>query len=499
MSFLELSHISKSFGLVRALSDINLTIEEGKIHAFVGENGAGKSTLAKIICGVLSHDSGNMQLMGRTVNYGSPREAIFDGISAIQQELTVVPALTVIQNVYLGLEGALFSFPNKRHQKMAYTELCRRSKFELPGDEKVSSLSHADKKKVEILRAIARDAKLIIFDEPTASMGAEDAEKLHKIINDLRDSGTTIIYISHFLKEVLKLSNTITVLRNGNLIKTSPASQETPASLVASMLGKEVNVGFPPKPVIKPKARQVLSVSGLTRAPDFIDISFTINEGEIVGLAGLVGSGRTEIARAVFGIDNYDSGEIRYFGETIKIKNSTEAIKLGIALLPESRKTQGLVMQLPVGNNVTLPHLGSVSKLSWIDGKKEYIQTREILEKLDVRPPIPKVPITSLSGGNQQKTVFAKWLFRSPKLLIADEPTCGVDVNARRGIYSIITSLAEQGMSVLIISSENEEIIGLAHRAYVISHGRISAELQGDNLNEKSIMEAAFSNEEKIN
>jgi rhamnose transport system ATP-binding protein len=492
MTYLELNHISKSFGAVKALMNINLSINQGTIHGLVGENGAGKSTLGKIITGIIQFDEGNIVLNGHSVRFGSPRDAMMHGIAGIQQEVTLVPHMTVLGNVFLGIEDTTYGLVRFKKLNRDFVNLCNDSGFTLPPDVSVASLSTANKKKVELLRALARNAKLIIFDELTASLGPDDAKKLVSEIRNLRDKGTTVIYISHFLEEVLELADEVTVLRNGELIKTSPASQETKNSLVSSMVGQEVNLEFPPKSIPSSISREVLSVSSLTRRGAFDNISLSIKEGEIVGLAGLVGSGRTEIARAIYGAYPIDSGEIKFFNQHTRIKSPYDAIRTGIMLLPENRKTQGLIMQFSVGENVTLPHLDSVSKYSLLNMKQEYRQTCAILNRVDVRPPVPKTSIRYLSGGNQQKVMFAKGLFKPPHLLIADEPTCGVDVNARRAIYSIITSSAKDGMAVLLISSDAEEIVGLAHRAYVLSNGKINAVLEGDKITLESIIKAEF-------
>jgi ABC-type sugar transport system ATPase subunit len=498
MPYLELKHISKSFGAVKALTDINLSIDEGTIHAMVGENGAGKSTLGKIVTGVLHFDEGNIALDGRAVRFGSPRDAMIHGIAGIQQEVTLVPHMTVLENVFLGIEETRNGLLLTKKLKRDYAELCNDSGFNLPTDVSVASLSTADKKKVELLRALARNAKLIVFDELTASLGPDDSKKLISIIRNLRDKGTTIIYISHFLEEVLGLADEVTVLRNGGLVKTSSVSQETKNTLISSMVGQEIDLEFPPKSIPSSNSREVLSVSGLSRKGVFDDISLTIREGEIVGLAGLVGSGRTEIARAIYGANPFDSGEIKFLDRSVRIKSPNDAIRAGIMLLPENRKIQGLVMQFSVGQNVTLPHLDSISKSSVINIKQEFKQTCAILNKFDVRPPVPQKSIRYLSGGNQQKVMFAKGLFNPPYLLIADEPTCGVDVNARRAIYSIITSLVKEGMAVMLISSEAEEIVGLAHRAYVLSNGRITSVLEGEEITVESIIKAEFNMKEDI-
>lgn len=492
MTFITLNQISKSFGAVRALWNINLSIQEGSIHALVGENGAGKSTLGKILTGVLEFDEGDILLGENSVRFGSPRDAMLHGIAGIQQEVTLVPHMTVIENVYLGIEDSRYGFLPNKEIRRNYTSLCNDTGFMLPPDTRVASLSTANKKKVELLRALARNAKLIIFDELTASLSSDDSRKLISEIRDLRDRGTTILYISHFLEEVLDLADEVTVLRNGELVRTSSASQETKSTLVASMVGREISLEFPPKSVVPSDAREVLSVSGLSHRGVFQDISLSIKEGEIVGLAGLVGSGRTEIAKAIYGALPIDSGEIKFLNKRVKIKSPYEAIRAGISLLPENRKVQGLIMQLSVGENITLPFLDSVCKYYLINSRQEYRKTRAILDRFDVRPPVPQKNIRHLSGGNQQKVMFAKGLFKPPHLLIADEPTCGVDVNARRAIYEIITSLVKEGMAVLLISSDAEEIVGLAHRAYVLSNGKISSILEGEDITLESIVKAEF-------
>jgi ABC-type sugar transport system ATPase subunit len=430
----ELCGISKRFGGVQALADVRLSIVRGTVHGLVGENGAGKSTLGKIICGVIQADEGQIVVDGHPVSFGSPREALTAGIAMIQQEIALVPKLTVLRNVLLGIESNRAGMLNEPETRRRFEELNARSGFALPADRMVSELSVADQKKVEILKAIARNARLIVMDEPTAALADDETEKLIEIVRSLRQAGTTIVYVSHFLKEVLSVADTVTVLRNGELIRTAAAADETLDSLVTAMLGREMSLTFPPKSFPPPDAPVVFAVRDLARTGIVEGISFDIRAGEIVGLAGLVGSGRSEVARAIFGADRRDSGRLEIDGHAVRIDSPTAAVRAGIAMLPESRKTQGLLMRLGIGHNVTLPHLGSISQGTVVRQRRETGETTRLLQDLDVRPPEPKARADSLSGGNQQKVLFAKWLFRRPRLLIADEPTHGVDVAAKLAI-----------------------------------------------------------------
>ncbi|MEJ2555620.1 MAG: sugar ABC transporter ATP-binding protein [Anaerolineae bacterium] len=496
----EVRGISKRFGGVEALKDIRLAIKRGSIHGLVGENGAGKSTLGKIISGVLRPDAGELVVDGQPVHYASPRDALTNGITMIQQEIALVPKLKVLENVYLGIESHRAGVVQGRDIRRRFKELIATSAFDLPAGIPVSQLSIADQKKVEILKAVARNARLIVMDEPTAALPDNEAAKLIEIVRSLREVGTTIIYVSHFLEEVLSVADTVTVLRNGELIRTAPAKDETPDSLVTAMLGRSMSLTFPPKSFPPPDAPVVFSVRHLSRRGGIEDISFDIHAGEIVGLAGLIGSGRSEVARTIFGADRRDAGVTEIDGQPIKIDSPRDAVRAGIALLPESRKDQGLLMKLLIGHNVSLPHLNTVSHGILVQNRREHRETAKLLEYLDVKPPQPTARVDSLSGGNQQKVLFAKWLFRRPRLLIADEPTHGVDVGAKRAIYNLITTLAKEGMAVLLISSELEEVLGLAHRVLVMRLGKIVAELEdsldGDStLTEDAVMRAAFATE----
>lgn len=493
----EICGICKRFGGVQALSNVHLRIERGSIHGLIGENGAGKSTLGKIISGVIRPDEGKLVVDGRVVSYDSPHSALADGVAMIQQEIALVPKLTVLQNVLLGIESSRGGLLQAAETRRRFDELNARSGFDLPGDVPVFRLSVADQKKVEILKALARKARIMVMDEPTAALDGSEIERLLALVRYLRDSGTTVVYVSHFLEEVLNVADNITVLRNGEVVQTGPASGETSESLIVAMLGRSMSLTFPPKAFPQADASVVFSVQGLSRDKVIEDITFDIHAGEIVGLAGLVGSGRSEVARAIFGADRPDRGRLEIDGRPVTITSPHHAVRAGIALLPESRKLQGLLMRLSIGHNVTLPHLSTISSAAVVRRHQEMRDTISLLQRLDIRPPQPGVRIGNLSGGNQQKVLFAKWLFRPPRLLIADEPTHGVDVGAKRAIYQLITALAQQGMAVLLISSELEEVLGLAHRVLVLRRGQIVAELKdavdgSSSLTEDAVMHAAF-------
>ncbi len=491
-AIIELRQVSKRFGGSQALSEVSLTIERGTVHAFIGENGAGKSTLGRVIAGAIRPDSGTLLVDGCEVKYVAPHQALADGIAAIQQELMLVPRRTVIDNVFLGNDGGRAGLVRDADLRTRFTELTDRIGFDLDPNAVAGSLSVGDRKKVEIMRAVARNARVIVMDEPAAGLSASETENVLAVVRDLRDEGKTIVYVSHFLDEVLRLADWVTVLRNGCHVRTSETADETPTSLVEAMLGRPLTAAFPPKQPPPADAPIVCSIDGLTRAGSFEDISFDIKEGEIVGLAGLVGSGRTEVARAVFGADRIDAGTVRLRGRTLRIRSPKDAVRAGIALVPESRKDQGLMMRSSVRDNVSLPNLGEISRLGYVFRRRESRKTEDLLHGLSVKPARPEMRVNHLSGGNQQKVLFAKWLFDRPQLLIADEPTRGVDVGAKRAIYDLLASLAADGLGVLLISSEIEEVIGVAHRVLVMRRGRIIESLEGDDVTEDGIMHAAF-------
>jgi ABC-type sugar transport system ATPase subunit len=493
----ELKGVGKRFGGVQALAGVDLAIARGSIHALVGENGAGKSTLGKLVAGVHAPDEGDIWIDGRKVEYRSPRDALEDGVTMIAQEPTLVPRRSVLENVFLGIEPRRGAFVDERDMRRRFEELARDIGFTLSPAAPAGSLRVADQQKVEILRSLARNARLIVMDEPTAALTADEAERLFGIVRRLRERGTTVVYVSHFLTEVLALVDTVTVLRDGRLVRTAPAERETASSLVSAMLGRSMELTFADKEPPLPDAPVVLSVRGLTRPGVVEDVSFEIHAGEIVGLAGLIGSGRSEVARAIFGADRA-SGEVLLDGRPLSVRSPRDAIEAGIAMLPEDRKYQGLLMQRSIVENVSLPHLRTVSAGGVLAGGRERRTVADLLKRLDVRAKGPGARVATLSGGNQQKVLFGKWLFRRPQVLLADEPTRGVDVGAKRSIYDLIRSLAKDGMAVLLISSEHEEVLGLAHRVLVMRGGRVVAELDDDSMSEDAVMRAAFGADERV-
>ncbi|MBB4662166.1 simple sugar transport system ATP-binding protein/ribose transport system ATP-binding protein [Conexibacter arvalis] len=488
----------KRYGGVHALRDVDVTIRRGEIHALVGENGAGKSTLGKILAGVVRPDGGTVSVGGRAVHYRAPHEAIRDGIAMIDQELALVPARSVLDNVFLGSEQHRAGVAKDRQARERFRALAARTGFDLDPDAPVGSLRVADQQKVEILRALARNAELIVMDEPTAPLTPDEAQRLHAIMRDLRDRGTTIVFVSHFLREVLALSDTITVLKDGRFVQSGPASEQTQDSLVLAMLGRSLDVAFPDPAPPADDAPVVLRARGLTRAGAIEGVDVTLRAGEIVGIAGLVGSGRTEVARALFGADRIDAGTIELDGRALRLRAPADAIRAGIAMLPESRKEQGLLMLRSVGENITLPHLRLVAGGGVVRRRGESARARELIERLGVKCDGADAPVASLSGGNQQKVALAKWLMKTPRVLIADEPTRGVDVGAKSAIYDLLRGLAAQGVAVLVISSELEEVLGLANRVLVMRRGRVAAELSSDEATDEKVLTAAFGTSRRV-
>jgi ABC-type sugar transport system ATPase subunit len=494
---LELRQVSKRFGGVRAVVDADLDLAPGEVHGLVGENGAGKSTLSKIIAGVHPPDAGEVLVEGEPVRFGAPRDALSAGIATIAQEIALVPLRTVEENVLLGIESHQGGIVRRRELRRRYAELDARTAFGLAPDARVGALRTAEQQKVEIMRAIARDARLIVMDEPTAALTRDESERLLEIIRRLSDGGTAVLLVSHHLEEVLAVCSRVTVMRDGHVVRTGPAADETPATLVNAMIGREMTLEYPPKRPPAAGAELVLEARGLTRGRALDDVSLTVHTGEIVGLAGLVGSGRTEVARAIFGADPLDAGEVLLDGRPVRVRGPRQAARMGIAMLPESRKEQGLVMMRSVLENVTLPTLDDYARAGIVSRRRERARASELSRELGIRTPSLDAPVTTLSGGNQQKVLFGKWLARPPRVLIADEPTRGVDVGAKRQIHELIIELAARGMAVLLISSELEEVLGLAHNVIVMRRGRVVARYDGEEATMERVMSAAFAAERR--
>jgi rhamnose transport system ATP-binding protein len=487
----ELADISKSFGGVRALDAISLTIAQGSIHALVGENGAGKSTLGKILAGVIAPDRGRLLVGGEAVAFRSPREAIVRGIVLIAQELSIAPALWVAENVFLGTDPRGAGFVARRSLRRRYAELAAAAGFDLDGDLPGRGLRTADQQKVEILRALCRDARLIVMDEPTAALAKPDADRLYQVIRRLAAGGTTIVLVSHFLREVAELADQVTILRDGRLVRTAPAADETQETMLSSMLGRSLGATFPARRPVPAQAPVVLEARDLS-APGVHNVSLQVRAGEIVGLAGLVGSGRTELARALYRAERATAGTVSTAGGPLTGQGPWTALRAGLAMIPESRKEQGLMLGRPIAENVSLASLARLSDFGLVRRRAERQAVAGALGQVGVRVPAQTAPVSTLSGGNQQKALFARILLRGPRVLVADEPTRGVDVGAKRAIYELLTSLAADGLGVLLISSDAEEILGLAHRVLVMRAGRIAAELRGAAMTEAAILAASF-------
>jgi rhamnose transport system ATP-binding protein len=486
---LEVLGIGKSFGATRALDDVSVTVRTGSVHAFVGENGAGKSTLGKIIAGVFPQDQGDLLLRGTTVSFASPRQALVRGIALVAQEVALVPRLTVAENVFLGAEPRRAGFIDRGSLRQRFDRLIMDAGFDLQAETVVGRLPLAQQQQVEILRALAREADLIVLDEPSASLSAKEVDRLHEVVRRLRARGRTVVLVSHFLTEVLALSDVVTVLRDGRVIRTNPTSDETEGSLVTAMLGRPAGRAYPAKRLPPPDARVALSIDGLS-APGVDNATLTLRAGEIVGLAGLVGAGRSELARAIFGASPTTAGGVQV-ADAVLPGRPAASIEAGVAMIPESRKDDGLILRRPVRENVSLTSLRRFQRLGFMRRGAEGTQVRDVLGRVDGSP-LLEAPAGSLSGGNQQKLLFARAILIEPSVLIADEPTRGIDVGAKRDIYEVLVRLAADGMAILLISNEVEEILGLAHRVLVMRAGRLVAELEGSEMTEEAIVSAAF-------
>jgi ribose transport system ATP-binding protein len=488
----ELVGVEKRFRGVVALRGASLTIQEGEVHALAGENGAGKSTLGKVLCGAVSPSAGEMRVRGRPVTYRSPRDALGDGIVLISQEVALVPARSVLENVFLGLRM------KRAAERETYERLAAQAGFAVPAGACVGSLSIAQQMQVEVLRALARNASLIVMDEPTAALPADESARLHAIVRSLRERGTAVVYVSHHLEECLRLADRVTVMKDGGIVRTSQAAEETAASLVTAMLGRVQESAFPTRPPLPASSEAALHVEGLSTAADarsslvVRDVSFSVRKGEILGIAGLVGSGRSELARAIFGAERRTAGTVSVGHRQLVGRGPREAIRAGLVLVPESRKDDGLVLQRTAAENIALPNLPKGARGLRLNLRTERSVATAVLERVGGEPGAAPRVVGNLSGGNQQKVLFAKWLVGRPSVLIADEPTRGIDVGAKRSIYDLLVKLAEGGIAIVLISSELEEILALAHRVLVMREGRVVDRLDGDNIGEQRVMRAAF-------
>jgi ribose transport system ATP-binding protein len=483
--------VTKSFAGVRALRGVDLEILPGEVHCVLGQNGAGKSTLIKTLAGVHKPDSGEISWQGERVDIATPEAAIELGIATMYQELDVVDGLTIAENIFLGHELARGGFTRRSEAAKQTRELLRRlGHGGLSPHAEVGSLSAANKQIVSMARALSHDIKLIIMDEPSAVLDTEEVKNLFHVVGELTSAGIAVVYITHRLEEIREIGDRITVLKDGRTMATGLPVADTPTSeLIKLMTGRSVENVFPPAVPIPDDAPLVLEVDSLGVSGLFEDVSFTVRAGEIVGLAGLVGSGRSEILETVYGARRATSGRVSVGGERLRPGSVVAAVNAGIGLSPEERKSQGLVLTEPIFVNVTLASLSRFAKAGFLDDRSARSTTREQIEAFELRPADPDRAAATLSGGNQQKILLARWLVHGTRVLLLDEPTRGVDVGARAEIYALIRRLAAAGNAVVIVSSEIEEVLGLADNVLVVSDGRVLKTLPASQIDEHGVLD----------
>ncbi len=491
---IKLDNISKKFPGVQALDDVNFFLRSNEVHALVGENGAGKSTLMKIIAGIQKPDHGKIVLNEKEIEFNSPREAQSSGISIVHQEADLFPSLTVAENVFandLPTKGFLKTVDFKKIQKQTNELLTKFGHPEISSKDIVSTLSVGQRQIVEIIKALSLNSNIIIFDEPTAVLTPSETDILFSIINDLKKNNIAIAYISHRLEEIGKISDYVSVLKDGKLMATKKTQNINPSEMIKLMVGREL------KDIFEDDDRNIndneilFEVKNLKNPEFFNDISFNIKKGEILGFSGLIGAGRTELALTLFGYYQSVAGEVILDGKEIKIKNPTEAINSGIVYVSEERREKGLFTEMTVRNNLISPNLDFVSKKGMLNKLKINDLTKTSIDQLNIKTNSDETYVLKLSGGNQQKIALGKWLPKNPKLLIIDEPTRGVDVGAKQEVYKILRKLAKQGTSIMLISSELPEIIGMCDRTIVMQSGKINGEILKENFSEELILKYA--------
>jgi len=490
---LEMKNISISFPGVKALDNVTVAFEKGKVTALMGENGAGKSTLMKILTGVYSSHEGEIYINGKQEKIEKPQDSSKCGISMIYQELNPVPHLSVSDNIFLGREimRGKSGVINYQEQKKRAAGLLREMKIDIDPTKKMKELSMAQTQMIEIVKAVFFDANIIVMDEPTSAITDREVEELFRIIGDLKARGKTIIYISHKMNEIFRIADNIIVLRDGQHICSAPAAEMTEDSLISAMVGRTVDDIYPK---LDTKIGDVLlEVKNASCRGKFKDISFAVRSGEVLGIAGLVGAGRTELVEAIFGSRKMDSGEVFVKGKKVRIRSERDAIRNGIALITEDRKLLGLNLIASVCHNITLVHLKKFCRGSQlINFRKEEEKGRELIRRFNIKTPSHKTPAGSLSGGNQQKIVISKWILGDPDIIIMDEPTRGIDVAAKAEIHLLMSELAAQGKAVIMISSEMPEVMGVSDRAIVLHEGKLIGELNRSEFSQEKIMSYAI-------
>ncbi len=485
MNILELTTICKKFPGVVALDDVSLNIAEGSCHALMGENGAGKSTLGKIIAGIYKPDGGTVKLAGSEVHFSDPAEALNAGIGMVHQELLFCENLSVAENLSLGHTPHVGPFVDFRRVREEAVAALSRFGQDIDPNRRLGDLPISRQQTVQIASALARGARVLIFDEPTSSLSHSESERLFEVIEQLKKDGVTCIYVSHRLNEVFRLCDTITVLKDGQHVVTKPTSEFTHDSLVQSMIGRELDLAQRSHAI---DGKVALTVENLSSDGKFKNVSFSVKTGEIVGLAGLVGSGRTEVLEAIFGLDKQAKGIVRVEGEPVKITDPRDALKKGFGLVPEDRKRHGLVLSMRVRENMTLTILRRLSAFGFVKTGAEKKSASAYFDRLRVRAPSLETPTAGLSGGNQQKLVIAKWVAADCEILMVDEPTRGVDVGAKQEIHDILREMAKEGRALLVVSSELPEMLALATRILVMRGGEIVGEVSRDEADEEKLI-----------
>jgi inositol transport system ATP-binding protein len=486
---IQLKGISKSFPGVKALDDVNLNVKAGTVHALCGENGAGKSTLMKIINGIYTADSGEIIYKGKRVTPRSPRQMLDMGIATIHQELNPILEMSIAENVFLGREPKnKLKFLEPKVMVEETQKLLDKFGLCYHPRSKMKEWTISDMQLIEIVKAISRGASLIIMDEPTSSISQSETQRLFSYIHDLRQHDISIVYISHKLEEIHEICDEVTVLRDGKWVDTRDVADANRQKIIELMVGRKINDVYPKEEV--PIGDVVLEVEGMT-GKRFKNVSFKARAGEILGFPGLVGAGRTELFRSLFGLDHLDAGVIRIEGKEISIRNPQDAIKNNIIMSPEDRKKEGVVLCRPIRENISLPNLRSMKSKGFLNLRRELKMDTEIAEKLAIKMASINDACASLSGGNQQKVVLSKWLLQDPKVLILDEPTRGIDVGAKYEIYKLMCQLAKQGVAVIMVSSELPEIIGMCDRVVVMSCGEVAGELTREEMTQEKIMSLA--------
>lgn len=488
---IEMKGICKSFSEHAVLSDAGFSLESGEVHALMGENGAGKSTLMKILTGIYEKDSGTVLIDGEEVVYKTPKEAENAGIILIHQELNVLFDLTVEENLFLGKEiTTRGGVCNKKEMQQQAEAILDKLGVKIPVKKRMADLAVGQQQMIEICRALMSEAKVIIMDEPTAALTASETEILFKVIKKLQKDGVSIIYISHRMEEIFELCDRITVLRDGQYVGTKETKDTNEKDIVKMMIGREIGERYPERK--SSIGKEILKVSGLTKKGIYENISFSVKEGEVLGVSGLMGAGRTEIMRSIFGNMQHDGGDIFIDGTKCTIDNPAAAIKYGIGFITEDRKTEGLMLEDSIKNNISLTNLASISDRYHVINKgKEKSLAANAINELKIRCFHQAQECGKLSGGNQQKVVFAKWVYTNPRILILDEPTRGVDVGAKKEIYNIINELAAKGVAIIMVSSELPEILGMSDRIMIIREGTVRGILNKEEANQEKIMTLA--------